>query len=208
MIKDKLKDLRIKANLTQEELAAKIHVSRSAVCKWEMGNGIPSDVNIEGICNYFKVDEEWLLDRNDLKQYINNKRSLRKSTLIISIIGLVSSILFILLSFIGIFHFYCLENNCVTIAIYYPPKSIFSYLQIGVIIPLLIYIFTIVISFFNLINLIKEEYQRKLLIVNIIFIGVSLLFYLASFIIAYYLAKENGFVTFLEILIHLMKRGN
>ena len=46
MFKDKLRMLRENANLTQKELGEKIFASRSAVSKWELGNGIPSDINI------------------------------------------------------------------------------------------------------------------------------------------------------------------
>ena len=67
MFKDKLKHLRESAGFTQKELAEKIYVSRSAINKWELGNGIPSDVNLDAICKLFNVSEEWLLDRNDLK---------------------------------------------------------------------------------------------------------------------------------------------
>ena len=70
MFKDKLKELRRKKGLSQQELADKIYVSRSAICKWEMGNGIPSDINIEALCSFFEVDEEWLFDREDLKESI------------------------------------------------------------------------------------------------------------------------------------------
>ena len=67
MFKDKLKHLRESAGFTQKELAERIYVSRSAINKWELGNGIPSDVNLDAICKLFNVSEEWLLDRNDLK---------------------------------------------------------------------------------------------------------------------------------------------
>ena len=50
MFKDKLKELREKEGLSQQELADKLFVSRSAVAKWENGNGIPSDVNLDAIC--------------------------------------------------------------------------------------------------------------------------------------------------------------
>ena len=36
-----------------------------------MGNGIPSDVNIDGLCQLFNVSKDWLLDKNDLYEYIN-----------------------------------------------------------------------------------------------------------------------------------------
>ena len=71
MFKDKLKMLREKANLTQKELGEKIYASRSAISKWELGNGIPSDINLEAICELFDVTEEWLLDRDDLKDIAN-----------------------------------------------------------------------------------------------------------------------------------------
>ena len=70
MFKDKLKELRRKKGLSQQELADKIYVSRSAICKWEMGNGVPSEINIESLCTFFEVDEEWLFDREDLKEGI------------------------------------------------------------------------------------------------------------------------------------------
>ena len=71
MFKDKLKMLREKANLTQKELGEKIYASRSAISKWELGHGIPSDINLEAICELFDVTEEWLLDRDDLKDIAN-----------------------------------------------------------------------------------------------------------------------------------------
>ena len=70
MFKEKLKELRRKKGLSQQELADKIYVSRSAICKWEMGNGVPSEINIEALCTFFEVDEEWLFDREDLKEGI------------------------------------------------------------------------------------------------------------------------------------------
>lgn len=72
MFKDKLKELRENEGLSQQALADKLFVSRSAVAKWENGNGLPSDVNLEAVCKFFDVEEEWLLDRNELKETIKN----------------------------------------------------------------------------------------------------------------------------------------
>ena len=41
ILSDKIILLRKKNNLTQEELAEKLGVSRQSVSKWEMGNTIP-----------------------------------------------------------------------------------------------------------------------------------------------------------------------
>lgn len=72
MFKDKLKELREKEGLSQQGLADKLFVSRSAIAKWENGNGIPSDVNLEAICKFFDIKEEWLLDREELKVTLKN----------------------------------------------------------------------------------------------------------------------------------------
>ena len=67
MFKDKLKELREEFGLSQQALADKLFVSRSAIAKWENGFGIPSDVNLESLCKLFNVEEDVLLDKNELK---------------------------------------------------------------------------------------------------------------------------------------------
>ncbi len=76
MFKDKLKELRETVGYSQRVLAEKIFVSRSAVAKWENGNGIPSDVNIEAICNLFNITKQELFGENIIDEYrevTNNK---------------------------------------------------------------------------------------------------------------------------------------
>ena len=52
MFKDKLKELREKEGLSQQGLADKLFVSRSAIAKWENGNGIPSDEILKQYVNF------------------------------------------------------------------------------------------------------------------------------------------------------------
>ena len=47
-----LKELRVNNNLTQEALGEIVHVSRSAIAKYENGLGIPSAEVIELLCKY------------------------------------------------------------------------------------------------------------------------------------------------------------
>ena len=51
--------LRLAANLTQSELAKKLHVSTSSVNAWEKEKTYPSLINVLSLCNYFdvKVDD-------------------------------------------------------------------------------------------------------------------------------------------------------
>ena len=66
MFKDKLKQLREKEGLTQQQLANKIFVSRSAVAKWENGLGIPSEESLNLLCDHFAVTKEQLLEEKDV----------------------------------------------------------------------------------------------------------------------------------------------
>ena len=65
MFKDKLKRLRRQKKISQKELGKIIFVSRSTICKWEMGLGLPSDVNIDSLCEYFEVSKDWLMYDNE-----------------------------------------------------------------------------------------------------------------------------------------------
>lgn len=57
---ERIKILRKKLNLTQQQFADKIKVKRNTVATYEMGRSIPSDSAIALICKTFHVNEEWL----------------------------------------------------------------------------------------------------------------------------------------------------
>lgn len=46
---EKIKDLRKQTNISQEELAEKLGVSRQAVTKWESDAGLPDIINLKSI---------------------------------------------------------------------------------------------------------------------------------------------------------------
>lgn len=72
----KIADLRKKDNLSQEELAEKMHVSRQAVSKWESNQSIPDIEKIVDLSELFGVTTDYLLKNGtpsfDLKDKSNN----------------------------------------------------------------------------------------------------------------------------------------
>lgn len=192
MFKDKLKELREKEELSQQALADKLFVSRSAIAKWENGNGIPSDVNLESICKFFDVDEEWLLDRKDMKDVVE-KLDNKNNKVLWFVLGIVTPLLLIILSLLAFFVWKC-EGICP--AIYIPPKGIFFILAeenygFIVLIAMLIYIYQLSFSFFFQKFTIKNG---KL--IQIINLCLSIVCYIVTFIIAYNLALNNNHVLF------------
>ena len=74
---DKLKKLRTDRGLSQEELAAKIFVTRTAVSKWETKKGYPSIDSLKLIANLFDVTLDELISDDDVesKRIIDDKRA-------------------------------------------------------------------------------------------------------------------------------------
>lgn len=63
---EKLQGLRKRRGLTQEELAAALYVSRTAVSKWESGRGYPNLDSLKAIAVYFAVSVDELLSGEQL----------------------------------------------------------------------------------------------------------------------------------------------
>ena len=60
--KDKIKELRRDRNISQQQLANDLKVSKQAVSKWEKGYSLPDIASIEIIATYFGVTTDYLLN--------------------------------------------------------------------------------------------------------------------------------------------------
>ena len=63
---EKLQELRKQKNLTQEELAQSLYVSRTAISKWESGRGLPSIDSLKAISKFYTISLDDLLSGDDL----------------------------------------------------------------------------------------------------------------------------------------------
>ena len=62
----KLQELRKQKEITQEELAQYLYVSRTAVSKWESGRGYPNIDSLKAIAAFFNLSIDELLSSNQL----------------------------------------------------------------------------------------------------------------------------------------------
>lgn len=69
----KLKQARQEAGLSQEQLAEKLNVSRSAVAKWETDKGMPDIENLKSIAGFLNVSIDYLLTENDTISFQTTK---------------------------------------------------------------------------------------------------------------------------------------
>lgn len=71
---EKLKKLRSDNNLTQEQLAEKLYVTRTAVSKWETDKGFPAIDSLKLISDLFGISIDELISDGD----VENKRLLEE----------------------------------------------------------------------------------------------------------------------------------
>ena len=62
----KLQELRKQRGLTQEELAERLYVSRTAISKWESGRGYPNIESLKAIAKFFSVTVDELLSSGEV----------------------------------------------------------------------------------------------------------------------------------------------
>ena len=67
-INEKIYSLRKKHNLSQEELADRINVSRQTVSKWELGDSTPDFDKIVPLCEVFGISTDELLTNKKIEE--------------------------------------------------------------------------------------------------------------------------------------------
>ena len=96
---EKLQRLRKQSGLTQEELAQKLYVSRTAISKWESGRGYPNIDSLKAIASCFSVTVDDLLSGDELltiAQDEQKKTTSQTCDLICGLLNLSTALLLVL----------------------------------------------------------------------------------------------------------------
>ena len=96
---EKLQELRKNKDMTQEELAEALYVSRTAISKWESSRGYPSIDSLKEISNFFSVTIDELLSGEKLLSIAEkeNKSNIRSiCDMLFAIVDLCSVMLIFL----------------------------------------------------------------------------------------------------------------
>ena len=73
----KLKELRAEKGVSQAKLAADIHISRSAVAKWENGLGLPNDESLRMLSEYFSIPISDLIpDKTNAETIVSKNKTI------------------------------------------------------------------------------------------------------------------------------------
>ena len=96
-LNEKLQQLRKQKNLTQEELAQALYVSRTAISKWESGRGYPSIDSLKAIAKFFGISVDELLSGEQLLTLAEADHKQKRSNLCDLLFGLLDITVILLL---------------------------------------------------------------------------------------------------------------
>ena len=98
-LNEKLQQLRKQKGFTQEELAEKLYVSRTAISKWESGRGYPSIDSLKAISKLFGISIDELLSSEELMSIAEteqNEKTNRMRDLIYGALDCMAAMMFVL----------------------------------------------------------------------------------------------------------------
>ena len=100
---EKLQELRKRKGLTQEALAERLFVSRTAVSKWESGRGFPNLESLKAISKVFSVSLDELLSGEEILAIAEKDQKERDQTVRDLVFGLLDCgvVLLLFLPFFG-----------------------------------------------------------------------------------------------------------
>jgi len=63
--KDRLKELRMERNISQQDLGKIVNMSKMAISHWESGHSEPSIAQLIVLSNFFDVSVDYLIGKNN-----------------------------------------------------------------------------------------------------------------------------------------------
>ena len=104
-LSEKIQDLRKQNNLSQEQFAEKLNVSRQAVSKWESGQSIPDVDKIIAMSEIFEVSTDYLLKdvKTKEKSVLNSLFSFEYNPKSIKMAWILGNVSYLLLTFFRLF---------------------------------------------------------------------------------------------------------
>ena len=100
---EKLQELRKQREMTQEELAEILYVSRTAISKWESGRGMPNVESLKAISKFFGISLDDLLSSEELLILVEDDHRQKETNLRDMVFGMldICMILLLFLPFFG-----------------------------------------------------------------------------------------------------------
>ena len=105
-IEKRLKDARVKAGLTQEQVAQEVMVSRQTISNWENGKSLPDILSIMKLSDLYQISLDELLKgdtkmKEKIEKDVNVAKANKRLVLTTAIILFVVAIIYLISIFVG-----------------------------------------------------------------------------------------------------------
>ena len=193
-LNEKLQNLRKQKGLTQEELAEILHVSRTAISKWEAGRGYPNIVSLKAISKLFSVTIDELLSSDELLFLAEEDNKQKQNSISDLIFGLLDVFSCLLL----FFPLFAQRQNGIIQEV-----SLLSLTSISTYLKVIYFIFVASITLSGILNLtlqncnshywlkIKDKLSLALSIFGVLLFIVSSQIYSALFLFVFLIIKMS-----------------
>lgn len=165
---DKIKKIRTDNNLTQEQFAEKLYVSRTAVSKWESGKGYPSIDSLKYMSKLFNISIDDLLSSEeilDIAEQDKQQKIKKNNGFIFGAFDLLSLFMIILPLYV-----FTVNNYIYSVSLF-AKNDLLNYIKISYLVSyIILFIIGIIEIILGLLG--KEKIQKYL---NIISISIHLL---------------------------------
>ena len=165
---DKIKKIRTDNNLTQEQFAEKLYVSRTAVSKWESGKGYPSIDSLKYMSKLFNISIDDLLSSEeilDIAEQDKQQKIKKNNGFIFGAFDLLSLFMIILPLYV-----FTVNNYIYSVSLF-AKNDLLNYIKISYLVSyIILFIIGIIEIILSLLG--KEKIQKYL---NIISISIHLL---------------------------------
>ena len=169
---DKIKKIRTDNNLTQEQFAEKLYVSRTAVSKWESGKGYPSIDSLKYMSKLFNISIDDLLSSEeilDIAEQDKQQKIKKNNGFIFGAFDLLSLFMIILPLYASTVNNYIYSVSL--FATLFAKNDLLNYIKISYLVSyIILFIIGIIEIILSLLG--KEKIQKYL---NIISISIHLL---------------------------------
>ena len=165
---DKIKKIRTDNNLTQEQFAEKLYVSRTAVSKWESGKGYPSIDSLKYMSKLFNISIDDLLSSEeilDIAEQDKQQKIKKNNGFIFGAFDLLSLFMIILPLYV-----FTVNNYIYSVSLF-AKNDLLNYIKISYLVSyIILFIIGIIVIILCLLG--KEKIKKYL---NIISISIHLL---------------------------------
>ena len=189
-LNEKIKKYRKEAGLSQEDLAAKIYVSRTLITKYESGSAFPTQENLEKIAIALNVKVEDLLSDKEKNEIVEKSfKTNQRFWMILSICFASISVILLLLSVIPFYQYGSYDYSVVSYPDNPTPVLVTGYASIiGAtlragnpisVINIVLLLLSIILSLLSFLNLNKRPLKIIRLCSIVVFFASLVLFFIS-----------------------------